>query len=84
MGAGATLLGPIHIGDGCQVGAGSLVVTSVPPHSVVVGVPAKIIGTFVSSQPSREMNQLVVGNNKNSTFVSSKEEDELFWETGGI
>eukprot|EP00850_Spirogloea_muscicola_P016502 SM000134S26945 [mRNA] locus=s134:277523:279611:+ [translate_table: standard] len=43
IGAGATLLGPIKIGDGAQVSACSLVLSDVPPHTMAVGVPAKII-----------------------------------------
>ena len=61
LGAGASILGNIKIGDGCQVGAGTLVITDLPAHSVAVGVPAKIIGSFVdvTEQPSIEMNQLM-------------------------
>jgi serine O-acetyltransferase len=61
LGAGASVLGNIQIGDGCQVGAGTLVITDLPPHCVAVGVPAKIIGSFVdeSEQPSIEMNQMM-------------------------
>lgn len=43
LGAGATLLGPIVIGDGVHVGACSMVLDDVPPNSVAVGVPAKVI-----------------------------------------
>ena len=67
LGAGASVLGNIKIGDGCQVGAGGLVITDLPPHSVAVGVPVKIIGSFVdvTEQPSIEMNQML-----NTTFFS--------------
>jgi serine O-acetyltransferase len=60
LGAGASILGNIKIGDGCQVGAGTLVIEDLPPRSVAVGVPAKIIGKFVdvTAQPSIRMNQL--------------------------
>lgn len=44
IGAGAVLLGPIHIGDGAKVGAGSVVIRDVPPEKTVVGVPARIAG----------------------------------------
>ena len=44
IGAGSTLLGPIHIGDGAKVGAGSVVISDVPPEKTVVGVPARIAG----------------------------------------
>lgn len=43
VGAGAAILGAITIGDGSRVGGGSVVVKDVPPNSVVVGVPGKII-----------------------------------------
>jgi len=60
LGAGATLLGPVKVGDGSQVGAGTLVISDLPAHCVAVGVPARIIGNFidVSEQPSVEMNQV--------------------------
>jgi serine O-acetyltransferase len=41
VGAGAKLLGAIEIGDDCRIGANSVVVRSVPPNSVVVGVPGR-------------------------------------------
>ena len=37
VGAGATLLGPVNVGDGSQVGAGTLVVSDLPAHCVAVG-----------------------------------------------
>jgi len=40
VGAGAILLGPITVGEGARVGAGSVVIKSVPPGTTVVGVPA--------------------------------------------
>lgn len=39
MGAGAILLGPITVGEGARVGAGSVVIKSVEPGTTVVGVP---------------------------------------------
>ena len=45
VGTGAKILGPITIGDNVRVGANSVVVNNVPPHCVVVGVPAKIVST---------------------------------------
>lgn len=42
IGAGATLLGPITIGDGAAVGALSLVLKDVPAGALAVGIPAKI------------------------------------------
>src|SRR5579884_1273156 len=39
IGAGATLLGPITVGHGSKIGAGSVVIHDVPPHCTVVGNP---------------------------------------------
>lgn len=44
VGAGAILLGPIRIGDGAKVGAGSVVIKDVPPEKTVVGIPARVAG----------------------------------------
>ncbi len=43
IGTGAKVLGPIEIGEGSKIGAGSVVVKSVPPNSTVVGVPGRIV-----------------------------------------
>lgn len=44
IGAGAILLGPITVGDDARIGAGSVVVRSVPAGATVVGVPARLAG----------------------------------------
>lgn len=43
VGAGAKVLGNIAIGDNVRIGAGSVVIEDVPPHSTVVGVPGRIV-----------------------------------------
>jgi len=43
VGTGAKVLGPVTIGDNVRVGANSVVVNDIPPNSVVVGVPGRII-----------------------------------------
>jgi len=43
VGAGAKILGAITIGDHSKIGAGSVVVTEVPPHSTVVGIPGRVV-----------------------------------------
>lgn len=44
IGAGATILGNISIGAGAKIGAGSIVLIDVPPHTTAVGNPARLIG----------------------------------------
>jgi serine O-acetyltransferase len=43
VGAGAKIIGAVTIGRGSKIGAGSVVVSSVPPNATVVGVPGHII-----------------------------------------
>src|SRR5439155_22323369 len=42
---GAKVLGPITVGRHSRIGAGSVLVTSVPAHSTVVGIPGKVVKT---------------------------------------
>ncbi|CAK9156327.1 unnamed protein product [Ilex paraguariensis] len=55
IGASATILGNIKIGAGAMVAAGSLVFKDIPSHSMVVGIPAKIIGYIDEQDPSLTM-----------------------------
>lgn len=45
VGAGAKILGPVTLHDGCRVGAASVVTKDVPAGAVVVGNPAKPVET---------------------------------------
>ena len=49
IGAGAKILGPIHIAAGTKIGAGSVVLTDTKTESTAVGVPARIIGGIESA-----------------------------------
>ena len=43
IGQNVTFLPGVHVGDGCIIGANSVVGSDIPPYSVVVGNPAKVI-----------------------------------------
>ena len=43
VGANVTILKGVHIGSGAVIAAGAVVNKDVEPHTVVGGVPAKII-----------------------------------------
>ena len=43
VGAGAKILGPIHIGDGAKIGSNAVVVKDVPAGATAVGIPARIL-----------------------------------------
>jgi serine O-acetyltransferase len=59
IGAGAKILGNVEIGEGSKVAAGSVVLSDVPPHTTVAGVPAVIVGRPIVEQPSLEMDQRI-------------------------
>ncbi|WP_313223224.1 serine O-acetyltransferase [Stutzerimonas nitrititolerans] len=56
-GAGAKILGNIEIGEGAKVGAGSIVLHPVQPHTTVVGNPARQVGKPKHARPALDMDQ---------------------------
>lgn len=46
VGAGASIIGAVSIGAGARIGAGAVVVSNVPPHSTVVGVPGHVVSYY--------------------------------------
>jgi serine O-acetyltransferase len=61
IGAGAKVLGNIHVGHCSRIAAGSVVLQDVPPCTTVAGVPAKVVGEAGCAQPSVTMDQLISG-----------------------
>ncbi len=66
LSAGAKILGNIKIGEGVKVGAGSVVLNDVAPHTTVVGVPARAVGIPLSDSPALEMNHCISADCKGS------------------
>ncbi len=58
VGTGATVLGAIRVGDHVKIGAGSVVVRSVPDHSTVVGVPGHVVRTRYGDEGTLEHGRL--------------------------
>lgn len=68
VGAGATIIGGIHIGDGAKIGAGAVVVKDVPAGATVVSAPPRVIVDLVGGssdlvpiRPVRPETEDVVG-----------------------
>ena len=49
IGAGAQVLGPIHVGRNTKIGSGSVVLQDVPEYSTVIGVPGRVVFSGISS-----------------------------------
>jgi serine O-acetyltransferase len=61
LGVGAKVLGNIEVGEGAKVGAGSIVLDPVPPHTTVVGVPARPVGAKLTDLPALTMDHRLPG-----------------------
>jgi acetyltransferase-like isoleucine patch superfamily enzyme len=46
FGYGSQVIGNVRIGHGCVIGAGTLIRSDIPPFSLVVGNPARVIKRF--------------------------------------
>jgi len=56
VGTGAKVLGPIEIGKNSRIGAGSVVLKSVPSNATVVGIPGRIVYYNGEKVPSINLN----------------------------
>lgn len=56
--AGAKILGSFTIGENSKIGAGSVVLTEVPPNCTVVGVPGRIVRRDNTKVPRNDLNQI--------------------------
>ena len=61
IGPGAKILGNIEIGEGSKITAVSVVLKDIPPHSLVAGVPATVVGTMKIDSPAEQMDQGLSG-----------------------
>ena len=56
--AGAKVLGSFTIGENSKIGAGSVVLSPVPPNSTVVGVPGRVVRRDNQPLPRETMDQV--------------------------
>ena len=61
IGAGASVLGNISVGNCARIAAGSVVLQDVPEKKTVAGVPARIVGEAGCERPSHSMDHRVTG-----------------------
>jgi serine O-acetyltransferase len=50
LGAGARVLGPVRVGARSQIGANAVVLTDIPPDSVAVGIPARVLSVSIGKE----------------------------------
>ncbi|WP_018231431.1 serine O-acetyltransferase [Thioalkalivibrio thiocyanodenitrificans] len=54
VGAGAKILGPLHVGDDARVGSNAVVLKDVPAGATVVGIPGRVISKRTVDEARRE------------------------------
>ena len=55
LGAGATVLGNIEVGDYAKIASGSVVLKAVPAGCTAAGVPARLVNCPTCDEPARSM-----------------------------
>jgi len=54
IGSGAIITDGVRVGKGAVVAAGAVVTSDVPPHTVVAGVPGRVVKTIDGSEPAND------------------------------
>jgi serine O-acetyltransferase len=70
VGAGAKVLGPIHIGDGAKIGSNAVVVKDVPAGATAAGIPARILDEAKKARAGG-FNAYGIGNDQNDPVTKA-------------
>lgn len=74
--AGAKVLGSFTVGENSKIGAGSVVLTEVPPNSTVVGVPGRVVKRDNVRIPREDMDQVHLPDPVKTDIDGLKKENE--------
>ncbi len=74
--AGAKVIGSFTVGEGSKIGAGSVVLTEVPPNSTVVGVPGRVVKRDNVKIPREDMDQVHLPDPVKIELLSLKTENQ--------
>lgn len=84
LGVGVTILSGVHIGRGCIIGAGSLVTKSLPPYSVAVGSPARILKKNFSVEQIMQHEKVLYPENERFTRQQLEENERIYFVNKGV
>ena len=74
--AGAKVLGSFMVGENSKIGAGSVVLSEVPPNCTVVGVPGRVVKRDNLRIPREDMDQVHLPDPVKNDIDSLKKENE--------
>ena len=69
IGAGAKVLGPIHVGNGAKIGSNAVVVKDVPDGATAAGIPARILDE--EKKVAHGFNAYGIGNDQNDPLAKA-------------
>lgn len=75
--AGAKVLGSFTIGENSKIGAGSVVLSEVPPNSTVVGVPGRVVKQDNVRIPYNDLDQIHLPDPVKNDIQSLREQVEM-------
>lgn len=80
---GAKVLGSFTVGENSKIGAGSVVLSEVPPNSTVVGVPGRVVKRANRKVPREELDQIHLPDPVQNDLNSLKQENDCLREELG-
>ncbi|MEO7000845.1 MAG: serine O-acetyltransferase EpsC [Ktedonobacterales bacterium] len=80
IGVGASVLGPITIGHDSKIGAMSLVLESIPPHSLVVAQPAQLRAPIIGPTSHGASSARVSATTETHTLHAQWDDDAVDYE----
>lgn len=80
---GAKVLGSFTVGENSKIGAGSVVLSEVPPNSTVVGVPGRVVKRDNMKVPREELDQVHLPDPVLNDLIELRKENEFLKEEIG-
>jgi len=74
--AGAKVLGSFTVGENSKIGAGSVVLSEIPPNSTVVGVPGRVVKRDNVKTPREDMDQVHLPDPVYNDLIRLQQENE--------
>lgn len=74
--AGAKILGSFTVGENSKIGAGSVVLSEIPPNSTVVGVPGRVVKRDNIKIPREDMDQVHLPDPVYNDLIRLQEENK--------
>ncbi|MDO5293406.1 MAG: serine O-acetyltransferase EpsC [bacterium] len=81
--AGAKVLGSFTVGANSKIGAGSVVLSEVPPNSTVVGVPGRVVKRDNKKVPSEDLDQVHLPDPVRNDITRLQRENQVLREEMG-